>query len=82
MTNLTDAAPRPPRAWYFHLPVLGWIAYDLAHGDEDTIWYALAIVVTALVLAMKTWGLVALAMAALAMVPVVFTVLILITLGR
>lgn len=79
---MTTLAPARPRRWFFHFPVLGWIARDLAHGDEDTIWYALTILVTVLVLAIKSWGLVALAMAALAMVPVMFVVLILITVGK
>lgn len=76
------AAPRPPRTLVHHLPILGWIAYDLTYGDEDTIWYALVILLTALVLAYQAWGLVAIAMTALAMVPVVFTLLILITIGK
>jgi hypothetical protein len=71
----------PQRSWFHHVPVLGWIAYDLAHGDEDTIWYALVILLTLLVLAFQTWGLVAIAMTALAAVPVVFVLLVLITLG-
>ena len=82
MTDMTIAAPRPARSWFHHIPVLGWIAYDLAHGPADTIWYALVIVLTLIVLAVKTWGLVALAMIALATVPVIFATLILITLGK
>lgn len=79
---MTPLAPARPRHWFYHIPVLGWIARDLAHGPEDTIWYALTILVTLLVLAVKSWGLVALAMTALAMVPVVFVTLILITVGK
>lgn len=79
---MTTLAPVRPHHWFFHVPVLGWIARDLAHGDEDTIWYALTILVTLLVLAVKSWGLVALAMTALAMVPVIFVALILITVGK
>ena len=73
---------RPARSWFHHIPVLGWIAYDLAHGDEDTIWYALAIVLTALVLVFQTWGLAGITMIALAAVPVAFILLVLITLGK
>lgn len=73
------AAARP---WYFSIPVFGWIAHDLTHGDEDNIWYFLVICLTLLVLAVRTWGLVALGLTALAAVPVMFTVLILITVGR
>lgn len=79
MTTLNPAYVRTP--WYFHIPVLGWIARDIARGGEDTIFYALMIVLLPLVLAIKTWGLVALGLTALAMVPVMFIVLFLITLG-
>ena len=82
MTDITLApSPRPRRSWFHHVPVLGWITYDVAHGDDDTIWYALVILLTFLVLAFKTWGLVAIAMTALAAVPVMFVLLVLITLG-
>ena len=74
--------PAPARQpWFFHLPLLGWIARDIARSPDDTIFYALMIALLPLVLAVKTWGLVALGLTALVMVPVVFTVLILITLG-
>ena len=42
----------------------------------------LLLAVTGLALAVKTWGLVALGLTALALVPVMFTVLILITIGK
>jgi hypothetical protein len=65
----------------FHsIPVVGWIARDIAR-DPDSIWYALVILLTVLVLAVKTWGVVALAMTALAAVPVMFVILIAITQG-
>lgn len=62
------------------VPVVGWIARDIAH-DPDSIWYALVILLTILVLAVKTWGIMALSLAALAMVPVMFVLLILISRG-
>ena len=62
------------------VPVVGWIARDIARGP-DTIWYALVILLTVLVLAVKTWGLVALALGALGAVPVIFVLLIAITRG-
>jgi lysylphosphatidylglycerol synthetase-like protein (DUF2156 family) len=65
----------------FHrIPVLGWMARDISK-DIDNIWYALVIALTALVLAFNAWGLVALAMAALALAPVMFVLLILISRG-
>jgi hypothetical protein len=79
---MTPTTPARPRHWFYSVPVLGWIARDLAHGPDDTIWYVLVIALTALVLAVKTWGLVALGLTALAAVPLVFLALILITLGK
>ena len=49
--------------------------------DKDSIYYALTILLTVVVLAVNTWGLVALTMTALAMVPVIFVLLIAITQG-
>ncbi|GAB4389542.1 hypothetical protein [Albidovulum sp.] len=68
--------------WYYAIPVLGWMARDLVHGSRDNLLYFLVICLTALVLAVKTWGLVALSLTALATVPVIFAVLIAITLGK
>ena len=62
------------------IPVIGALARDIAR-DPDTIFYVLVILLTLLVLAVMTWGLVALAMTALAMVPVIFVLLIAITRG-
>ena len=52
------------------------------HGTCDNLLYFLVILVTLLVLAVKTWGLVALTMVALAAVPVCFALLILISVGK
>ena len=79
MSTFTGLDRQP---WYYRIPVFGWIARDLIHGSRDNILYFLVIVITVLVLAMKTWGLVALGLAALATVPVIFVVLILITIGK
>jgi hypothetical protein len=62
------------------IPVLGWIARDIAQ-DPESVWYALVILLTVLVLAVKTWGVMVLSLAALAMVPVIFVLLILISRG-
>lgn len=48
--------------------------------DINVVFYLLVIALTALVLAVKTWGLVALTMAALPMVPVMFVLFIWISL--
>ncbi|NBE08121.1 hypothetical protein [Paragemmobacter ruber] len=60
-------------------PVLGHIARDVSR-DISTIYYLLTILVTLIVLGVKTWGLAALVLPAVAFVPVMFVLLIWITL--
>ena len=66
---------RPHRS----IPLLSALARDIGR-DVNIIFYLLAIALTVLVLAVKTWGLVALTMAALPMVPVMFVIFIWISL--
>jgi hypothetical protein len=79
MSTFTGLSRAP---WYFRIPLFGWVARDLVHGGRENILYFLVILVTLLVMAVKTWGLVALGLTALATVPVIFATLILITLGK
>ena len=57
------------------IPVISSIARDIAR-DVNVVFYLLVIAVTVLVLAVKTWGLVALTMVALCMVPLMFALFI------
>ncbi len=66
---------------FYSIPFIGWIARDIAEKGDENIYYALIIALTLLVLAVKTWGLVALGLTGLAMVPVMMVILIAITLG-
>ncbi|MDE3081540.1 MAG: hypothetical protein KGI94_16065 [Paracoccaceae bacterium] len=66
---------------FFAVPVLGWIARDVATKGEENFWYALVIFLTCMVLAVKIWGVVALSVVAMAAVPVMFAILIAITQG-
>lgn len=59
----------------YAIPVIGWVARDISRGVEN-VFYALAIAALALVLAVQTWGLVALTLTALCLVPVMFVLLI------
>lgn len=70
-----------PRGLLYRLPVIGWFARDLERDFHGNIWYFLLIVVTLLVLAVKTWGLVALGLTAVVATPLMFVVLLLITVG-
>ncbi len=67
----TDTSMRLLRA----LPVVGRVVRDIER-EVDTIYYLLVILVTTLVLAVQAWGLVALVLTALACVPVMFLLLI------
>lgn len=78
---MTDSTTPAPRRAYHYIPLLGWILRDLERDFRGNIGYALVIVFTALVLAIKTWGLVALGLTALACVPVMFAILILLSRG-
>ncbi len=80
--SISEPAQMHRRNPFYAIPVFGWIARDLKEGGPDTIYYLLVILLTLLVLAVKTWGVVALTMTALFMVPVVMVLLILITVGK
>lgn len=76
------AAPAQPSfaARLLHAtPILGSLAHDIAR-DISVIYYVLTILLTLLVLAIQTWGLAALVLTAVAFVPVMFCMLIWITL--
>ncbi|MDP3339530.1 hypothetical protein [Frigidibacter sp.] len=79
MTDITQAPLA--RRWYFHIPIFGWIARDLSRDFEGNIWFAIILLISLVGIAVLTWGLPALGLIAVASVPVVFVVLIMITLG-
>lgn len=56
-------------------PVLGRVIREVER-EVDTVFYLITIFVTAVVLAVQTWGLPALVLTALALVPVMFVVLV------
>jgi hypothetical protein len=72
-------SPGPVARLLRALPVIGRVIRDVER-DVDTIFYVIVIVLTALVLAVQAWGLAALVVTAVALVPVIFTLLIWITL--
>lgn len=80
MTDTPDRAS-PGLKLFMRIPVIGWITRDLLFGDADNIYYALVILLTLVVLLVMNFGLPALAMSALAIVPVFMGVLIAITRG-
>lgn len=70
--------PRP--SGLARLPLIGFIARDISR-DVNTVFYLLTILLTLLVLAVMKWGIMALTLTAVALVPVYFVLLILITRG-
>lgn len=72
--------PAPRRSLVWRLPVLGRILRDIER-EPESIFYLIAGLLSLLIIATVTWGLQVLAMAALAMVPVIFVLLLLITRG-
>jgi len=82
--SLSEPSSRPsaPLRILLSLPVIGWVARDLLYGSSDNIYYLLVVLASLLILAVATWGLPALTMTALAAVPVIWIVLLLITVGK
>ncbi|HSF65167.1 MAG TPA: hypothetical protein VLA78_12305 [Paracoccaceae bacterium] len=84
---MTAALSRPARPHHSiltrflrALPVIGWIARDMSKGVEN-VFAAILILVTCVVLAVNVWGIVALTLTAVMAVPVMFLILIRLTLG-
>ena len=59
-------------------PIIGHIARDIGR-DVNIVFYLLTIAVTLMVLAIKTWGVAALVLTCVAFVPVMFALLVWIT---
>ncbi len=73
-----QASPALPAA-SVTLPVLCHIARDIGR-DINVVFYLIVIALTAVVLAVKTFGLAALVLTAVALVPVIFVLLLWVTL--
>ena len=78
MTATPLATPGPIHRTLRALPLFGRVVRDIER-DIDSVLYLIVIAVTALVLAVQTWGLPALVLTAIAFVPVMFVLLILIS---
>lgn len=75
----TAYAPSPAGRVLRALPVIGRVVRDIER-EIDSVYYLIVILLTALVLAVQAWGLAALVVTAVAFVPVMFVLLIWITL--
>ncbi|MEL6100710.1 MAG: hypothetical protein AAFY74_17235 [Pseudomonadota bacterium] len=83
MSILTQIPPSLP--WYkrlfYSVPVIGWMARDVAFGSKDNIYYAIAGVLSCWVMAIMAWGLPALYLPMVCLVPFCFLTLVIITRG-
>lgn len=76
--------PRSLPLWQrmlFAIPILGRIGKEVAYGAEDNLYYAVAAFVSLWGCSILLWGLPGLYLPALAMVPVMMLVLILLSRG-
>lgn len=72
-----------PRASAAHdLPLFGWIIRMLSRDGDARIWAVFLAVIALVVLAVVSFGVKALGLIALACVPVIFLVLLTITVGK
>ncbi len=78
--SLAAQAPRPSLAAriFYALPIIGFVARDIGR-DINMVFYVLLILTTIMVLAIKVWGIAALVLTYLALVPIIFALLIWIT---
>ncbi|WP_424931449.1 hypothetical protein [Amaricoccus macauensis] len=65
----------------YAIPVLGWMLKDVAYGDKDNIYYFIATLVMAWIIAIIAFGYPAIILPALALVPTIFIALLVITRG-
>lgn len=82
MTTVAHTTPLP--FWqrlFFAIPVIGWVARDLIFGDKNNIWFALIAFVSLWLSSALVFGLPGLYLPALALVPIIFVTLIVITWG-
>lgn len=67
---------------FYKLPIIGWIARDVAEGGITNLYFAIVAFVSLWGISILTFGLPGLYLPALALVPVMFVMLIWISLGR
>jgi hypothetical protein len=82
MTTATLGLPRTPSPLgriFRAMPVVGRVIREVEQ-DVNTVFYLVVILLTGLVLAVQAWGLAALVVAAVGLVPVIFVLLICVTL--
>lgn len=82
MTIAAHEPARPQSRRHARTPRLRKVFDDAAHRDTARLLIVLAVLAASMALAIQTWGLVALGLAALAAVPLVFVLLVALTVGQ
>ncbi|RVT87210.1 hypothetical protein DXV76_03780 [Rhodobacteraceae bacterium CCMM004] len=80
LTPIPPATPWPTRL-LLHVPLIGWMARDVAFGDRANLYFALVALISVWIMAVMTWGVLALYLPLVAFVPAMFVILFLITWG-
>lgn len=79
-TNPDHHLPLAERLLYA-IPLIGWMLKDVIHGDRDNVWYFLAAIGSLWIMAIMSFGIQALVVPVVALVPAVFALLLIITRG-
>jgi hypothetical protein len=78
--NRSNRLPLSQRIVYA-VPLFGWMLKDVVHGDADNIYWFIASMIMMWILAIIAFGYPAIIIPALALVPTIFLVLLVITRG-
>jgi len=66
---------------FLRLPVIGRMAREVIEGPRENLWYLLAGLASLWIMAVATWGAVAVVLTAVMAAPVLLVMLVLLTLG-
>lgn len=83
MTDNTEPNRTLPLAerLLYAVPLLGWMLKDVVYGKRDNIWYFLTAIVSLWIIAIMNYGIPAVVIPVVALVPAVFALLLTITRG-
>lgn len=84
MNMIVDTPPSVPlfQRILYKLPVFGWIIRDVVEGDENNIYFAIVAFISLWGISVLTFGLPGLYIPALCLVPIMFVILVWISLGK
>ncbi|WP_407495302.1 hypothetical protein [Pseudooceanicola sp. MF1-13] len=74
--------PTPKTSPLYDLPIIGWIARKAGQDGDARIFLSLVLALVLVAGAVANWGVIALGLIALAAVPVMFVILLMLTVGK